>query len=104
MKNIIEELFYGNIDPQARSVKKGSYIQKQMTILANSESLLNEKLTGEEKKAFTSFVDASNVILGKAELDSFMVGFRLGARFVYDTFVDNKTLYNNLLAEEANEK
>ena len=46
MKNIVEELFYGNIDPQARSVKKGSYIQKQMTILANSESLLNEKLTG----------------------------------------------------------
>ena len=99
MKNIIEALFYGNIDPQARSVKKGSYIQKQMTILANSESFLNEKLTGEEKKAFASFVDASSVILGKAELDSFMVGFRLGARFVYDTFVDTKTLYNNLLKE-----
>ena len=73
MKNIIEVLFYGNIDPQARAVKK----------------------------AFTSFVDASSVILGKSELDSFIVGFRLGARFVYDTFVDNKTLYNNLLAEES---
>ena len=55
----------------------------------------------EEKKAFASFVDVSSVILGKSELDSFMVGFRLGARFVYDTFVDNKTLYNNLLAEES---
>lgn len=62
---------------------------------------MNEKLTGEEKKAFTSFADASSVILGKSELDSFMVGFRLGARFVYDTFVDNKTLYNNLLAGES---
>ena len=101
MKNIIEELFYGNIDPQACSVKKGSYIQKQMTILANSESLLNEHLTGEEKRAFNSFVDASSIILGKSELDSFMVGFRLGAKFVYDTFVDNKTLYKNLLAEES---
>ncbi|MEE1055234.1 MAG: hypothetical protein U0L36_05300, partial [Acutalibacteraceae bacterium] len=83
MKNIIEELFYGNIDPQTRVFKKGSYIQNQMTILANSESLLNETLTGEEQKAFTSFVDASSVSLGKSELDSFMVGFRLGARFVY---------------------
>ena len=101
MKNIIEELFYGNIDPQARAVKKDSHIQKQMTILANSESLLNEKLTGEEKKVFASFVDASSVILGKSELDSFMLGFRLGARFVYDTFVDTKTLYNNLLEEES---
>ena len=101
MKNIIEELFYGNIDPQARTVKKGSCIQKQIAILANSESLLNEKLLGEEKKAFASFVDASSVILGKSELDSFMVGFRRGARFVYDTFVDTKTLYNNLLEEES---
>ena len=101
MKNIIEELFYGNIDPQARSVKKGSYIQKQMTILANSESLLNEKLTGEEKKAFTSFVDASSVILGKSELDSFMVGFRLGAICVYATFVNNKNMYNNLLPKKS---
>ena len=101
MKNIIEELFYGNIDPQARVVMNGCCVQKQMTILANSESLLNEKLTGEEKKAFASFVDASSVILGKSELDSFMVGFRLGARFVYDTFVDKQTLYNNLLAEES---
>ena len=38
MNNIIEELFYGNIDPQARVVKADSYIQKQMTILANSGS------------------------------------------------------------------
>ena len=101
MKNIIEELFYGNIDPQARTVKKGSCIQKQIAILANSESLLNEKLTGEEKKAFASFVDTSSVILGKSKLDSFIVGFRLGARFSYDTFVDTKTFYNNLLAEES---
>ena len=100
MKNIIEELFYGNIDPQARSVKKGSYIQKQMTILANSESLLNEHLTGEEKKAFLSFVNASDVILGESELDSFIVGFRLGARMIYDTFVNDDTPYADFLKEQ----
>lgn len=55
MKNNIEELFYGNIDPQACAVKKGSCIQKYMIILANSESLLNEKLTGDEKKAFAFY-------------------------------------------------
>lgn len=38
MKNIIEELFYGNIDPQARTVKKGSCIQKQIAILANRKA------------------------------------------------------------------
>ena len=86
MKNIIKELYYGNIDPQARSFQKSSYLQKQMNILAENEALLTDKLTGDEKKAFLSFANASNIVLGESELDSFLVGFRLGARFAYDTF------------------
>ena len=46
MKNIISELFYGNIDPQTRSYQKGSYIQKYMTILANAEEVLTKNLSG----------------------------------------------------------
>ena len=38
MKNFIKELYYGNIDPQARGFKNGSYLKKQMTILSESES------------------------------------------------------------------
>ena len=86
MKNIIKELYYGNIDPQARGFQKGSYLQKQMTIISKNEALLTDKLTGDEKKAF--------------ELDSFLVGFRLGARFAYDTFVDNSSPYCDFLKEE----
>lgn len=28
MKNFIKELYYGNIDPQARGFKNGSYLKK----------------------------------------------------------------------------
>lgn len=52
MKNIISELFYGNIDPQTRSYQKGSYIQKYMTILANAEEVLTKNLSGDDKKTF----------------------------------------------------
>lgn len=103
MKNIITELYYGNIDPQARGFKKDSYLQKQMSILSKSEAELTDKLDGEVKKAFLSFANASNVILGESELDSFIVGFRLGARFIYDTFVDNTALYEDFLREVNNE-
>ena len=103
MKNILMELYYGNIDPQARGFKKDSYLQKQMSILSNCEESLTEKLTGDEKKTFLSFVNASNIILGESELDNFLVGFRLGARFIYDTFVDNTTPYDDLLKEVNNE-
>ncbi len=30
MKNVISELYYGNIDPQARGFKNGSFLKKQM--------------------------------------------------------------------------
>lgn len=103
MKNIIEELFYGNIDPQARCFKKDSYLQKQMTIMSHSEEILTERLKGDDKKTFLSFVNASGIVLGESELDSFIVGFRLGARSIYDTFVDNTKPYDDFLKEVTNE-
>ncbi len=36
MKNFIKELYYGNIDPQARGFKSGSYLKKQITILSEN--------------------------------------------------------------------
>lgn len=102
VKNILTELYYGNVDPQARGFKKNSYLQKQMSILSDCETYLTEKLEGEEKKSFLSFVNASNAVLGESELDSFLVGFRLGARFIYDTFVDNTSPYENFLKEVNN--
>ena len=101
MKNIIKELYYGNIDPQARGFKNGSYLKKQMTILSESEAMLTDRLTGDEKKAFLSFVNASDIILGESELDSFIVGFRLGARLIFDTFVNDDTPYDDLLKEQS---
>ena len=65
VKNILTELYYGNVDPQARGFKKNSYLQKQMSILSDCETYLTEKLEGEEKKSFLSFVNASNVVLGE---------------------------------------
>ena len=94
MKNIISELFYGNIDPQTRSYQKGSYIQKYITILANAEEVLTKNLSGDDKKTFLSYANASN-------LDSFIVGFRLGARFIYDTFVSNSAPFIDYLKDEA---
>ena len=73
MKNIISELFYGNIDPQTRSYQKGSYIQKYMTILANAEEVLTKSLSGDDKKTFLSYANASNIVLGESELDSFLL-------------------------------
>ena len=48
-------------------------------------------------------MNASGIVLGESELDSFIVCFRLGARFICDTFVDNTTPYDDFLKEVNNE-
>ena len=37
MSGFIEEFYYGNIDPQARGVKRNSRIQKQIKLLSTNE-------------------------------------------------------------------
>ena len=55
MSKFIEEFYYGNIDPQARSTKQNKTVQKQMEVLMLNEEFLTEALTGENKKSFLSF-------------------------------------------------
>ena len=52
MSKYIEEFYYGNIDPQARSTKQNKTVQKQMEILMLNEEFLTEALAGEDKKSF----------------------------------------------------
>ena len=99
MSRFIEEFYYGNIDPQARSTKGNKAVQKQMEILMNNEDLLTNALHNEQKKWFLDYVNAWGVVNGESNLDSFMMGFRLGANFAYDTFVATDTPFQDLLKE-----
>ena len=99
MGKFIEEFYYGNIDPQARSTKQNKTVQKQMEVLMLIEDYLTENLSGESKKKFHDFVKAWSVVNGESNLDSFMMGFRLGANFTYDTFVTTDTPFQDLLKE-----
>lgn len=99
MSNFIEELYYGNIDPQARSTKQNKTVSKQMEILMTNETFLTETLTDECKKKFLDYVDAWGVVNCESNLDSFITGFRLGANFTYDTFVSAETPFTDLIGE-----
>ena len=87
MKHFIEQFYYGNIEPQERSTRMNKSAQKQLEIMVNSEEILSKTLTEELKKLFLSYVDAWHEVNSESNLDSFIMGFRLGAAFAYDTFV-----------------
>lgn len=100
MTNFIEEFYYGNIDPQARSFEQSQKVQRDMQILTDNEDFLTDKLSGEEKKRFIKYVDAWASVNGESTLDSFITGFRLVAQFAFDTFVISKAPYANYLKDE----
>ena len=53
--NIIEELYYGNIDPQDRGYHPQSPVKKVSDSLNDLEEKLTEQLAGENKALFLRF-------------------------------------------------
>lgn len=100
MAGFIEEFFYGNIDPQARSSTQNSAVQKKMQRLSDYEEEMTNQLIGEEKRKFLAYVNAWGVVNGEGNLDSFIIGFRLGAAFMQDTFLSDNAPYTDFLREE----
>lgn len=99
MSKFIEEFYYGNIDPQARNTKKNKTVQKEMAVLTMTEDLLTDSLKDDQKSWFIDFSNAWSIINAESNLDSFIMGFRLGANFTYDTFVATDTPFEDLLKE-----
>ncbi len=86
MSNIIKELFYGNIEPREVNSELTPKLKKKLSNLAEKEEQLTAKLTGENKDLFQNYVSAYIEFSTISNADSFISGFRLGARFIQDTF------------------
>ena len=89
MSGFIEEFYYGNIEPQVCSSELNTELKKMLSTLTEKEELLTAKLNGDEKDLFLKYVNAYNEFLAFSIADGFISGFRLGARFTYDTFVND---------------
>lgn len=100
MSGFIEQFYYGDIEPQARSTRANKAMTKELQILEDVEQYLTEKLSDEAKSKFLDFVNAWSVVNGETALDSFIVGFRLGAAFTHDTFISEDAPFNDLLKED----
>lgn len=86
MKNILQEFYYGNIEPQEINSELSDSLKKRMRDLVESEIDLTEELIGENKVRFEQYVAKYNEVLRMRSVDSFLSGFRLGSQFTYDMF------------------
>lgn len=88
MPNFIEELYYGNIEPQEITTELKAKVRNKLAALSKSEEQLAAKLTDAENELFDTYLKQSGEFLCVSNADSFIAGFKLGAKFTYNTFVD----------------
>ena len=87
MSNIIEDFYYGTLEPQEINSELTPKLKKKLSNLAEKEEELTTRLTGEDKELFQNYVSAYIEFSTTSNADSFISGFRLGARFTYETFI-----------------
>ncbi len=87
MSKFIEDFYYRNIEPQESSLGLKTELKRKLNILTQIEKQMTSKLTEKEKELFMNYTSQANEFLCVSNADSFIVGFRLGAKFTYDTFV-----------------
>lgn len=90
MSDFIEDFYYGNIEPQECTTNLTAKVKKSLSELADKDEQLTSLLAGKEKELFTDYVATYIKFSSLCNIDSFAVGFRLGARFTYDTFIENR--------------
>ena len=90
MTNFIEDFYYGNIEPMECITELTAKVKKSLSELAGKEEQLSAILTDKEKELFLCYTSAHNKFSSISSANSFTVGFRLGARFTYDAFIEGK--------------
>ncbi len=85
---ILEDLYYGNIAPFERTVRRSKEYNKLMELLVRHEETLNAGLTDEQKEILKKYRDCQSELSGISEVDAFITGFELGVKLMLEVTGD----------------
>lgn len=85
---VIEELYYGNIDPFEHGVMHKSEQKQLCGYICRHEDALKAELPDTQKETLEKLQDSTAELHRLEELEMFTVGFRLGARLMLGALVE----------------
>ena len=88
--NILEDLYYGNVSPCDRDVKRGSKVDKLQTLVCQYEVELNSTLTEKQKETLEKFKEAYSELYCCFERDMFAQGFIIAAKIMIEVFKEEE--------------
>lgn len=89
MSNFIEDFYFGNLEPQECKTHITAQLKGKLSKLTEIEERLRSTLSDELNELLDDYCEVYNEFLCISCSDSFISGFRFGARFAYDTFVED---------------
>ena len=88
----LEEFWYGNSSPGEERCHPNSEYSKAFREMEKCENQLKEKLDAEGWKTFQQFTKAQMEASSLSDCDSFISGFRLGAKVIMDVLLTPSVL------------
>ena len=82
---LLEDLWYGNIDPQEVFLEQDRYYKKLLSLLNRNRDELNGTLTDKQQETLEKYVDVSNEMHAISERSAFRYGFCLGVRLMMES-------------------
>ena len=83
---ILEEFYYGNIDPHERPIYKDSEFTRAMALAVRNEEALRSMLNDRQKEMFEKCMSAHTEKSELSERDAFIRGFAFGLRFMAEAY------------------
>ena len=86
---ILEELWYGNINPLEQSTDGNAEVKKLLNLVGRHREKLCETMTEQQKADLAKYDDCVNEMYGSIEQEVFKYGFRLGGRMMREAVEDD---------------
>ena len=93
---LIEELWYGNINPQAKTYTHRAKYSEAMQAQIRNEKNLIESLTESQKEIFEKYQECQDILIQYDTEDAFVAGFRLGTKLLAESFCEDDGFFKNI--------
>ena len=87
----LEDLWYGNIRPGERTIRRGSELDNLLKLLCQNEDDLMRSLTDKQKESFEKFKDCQSEITDCLETEAFTQGFTIEVKLMVEVMNSNST-------------
>lgn len=87
-------LYYENIAPANRYIKRGSEYSKLLNLSVRNEDKLVPTLSKEQKIIFEKYKDCINEMTAIAEKEAFIQGIKLGIKITAESFLTETQNFN----------